>query len=1550
MGEDICSLGPTVWENPDYYWITKSMVVTGDDHTGGAFLCESGVSFCMQLGQNSGRHTVAFDDIGVAMMSIFQVMTLEGWADLCYEIQDAVGYWHWLYFVLLIMIGPMFAMQLFLVVIATSHAELTANKEEEEVPAEEEQEKGEGNKVAPEPLNGFVSEESNVDMLGKTERRERSAAQNFRFKLKLFAKSESLSNLVMAVILLSTALMATEGLCEFDPNDCAILQGCLFSGPACGRFKGTLEFINLVFTLIFCFELAVKVLGLGFMKFFRGPESGMNIFDAIIVAASVIEFQGGVDAGQCYFDYFHGPATEILSTNWGGKNLGRLVTVRDMFGADGVMAVVEIPDMEISPAWKESLMVMPRILQDESGGWMYNPGMYNFCSAGGAFAVLRAFRLVRLVKFLRTFPEVTKQAKILADVMGSIMALLVLMLIMIFIFTIVGMNLLGGQMWGEWPAEDGILPGQEVYVQIPWDANGGQERHGKVHWTDFENHPRAPYKVEVEYGGKGGGSGYDPMVNRSLDGTLDEQGFIWAATQDEANIGTAIITKYTPRFHFDNLGVAFLTSFQVFTMANWNDDLYDVMGSTGSVVYSFYFYLNIVMGNWILFNLFIAILIGKFADQRKEALEENLEQMKINLMNKLGDLSDDMLGSKMQALFAEIDLDGSGEIDKYEFEKALQDLGVKLKPRELNELVKSVDEDGSGRISFAEFMAMIKNILNDAKVSIDNKALEAEVSKAQELQEEVMENMPQVGDEKKERLPVSCFCFQEENQFRQACIVLTNEDSSKYPGWKGQLGPFFNNFILACILISTVCLAIFTPWTGEDSKMTEMLDLIDILLNTAFTIELIAKFVAQGWTTFISSGWNKLDLFIVFTSDLDMTLTYALKGQDIPLSALRIFRVFRIFRALRPLRIIARARGVRLLVGTLASAVKPVSVTLAIAVGILFVLGIFFVQFLGGKMKNCSDPALFTKPLCQGLDDDGNPLSWGAGDVNFDNIWNALIAMFILSSQDDWPSHMFASIDGTGPLTGYKQGANSFMAPIFFIAALMITSAIVINMFVGVFVDCYFGTMNEVDGEDAKQKNPPLNPDLAKKILDDPPGKVRSTIYPVISSTKFDMFIAFFIVTNVLSMAFESFKPASWQQAFDAWSNFFFTFIFGWECVFKMFTLRPYRYFMSGWNKFDFFIVIVSFGGIFVDNAAGVIDIDASIMRILRIFRIFRILRAFRIFKSLKELQNIVLALGKSAGQVGNLGLLLFLVFFIFGVLGVNIGGHMCVDGDAEPPDSITEKHPLLGVRCAITSEGAQLERHGHFQGVGVALLTLWRVATSDAWGDIMNAVSLVPSERGLSKELEEVTQATLSMTVEEIKPTEMLDGALEKAGYQGEHLTSMAIATTALMQYKGTIESGEDGDGYLQLASIALPDCLMEDEANFFSEQGLMDCSNPGDGFSAGVKLCPGTCGFNFAGLFYSTMVSKIYFMVFVCVSQFVLLQLVIAVLMDQLNGASGEEAAKYEQVCPGCDELKVATMTRVYRRFHFNARRKLLAQKRKESGSTRSAESNIPHNANMS
>ena len=68
-----------------------------------------------------------------------------------------------------------------------------------------------------------------------------------------------------------------------------------------------------------------------------------------------------------------------------------------------------------------------------------------------------------------------------------------------------------------------------------------------------------------------------------------------------------------PRHHFDDFFWAFITIFQVLTGENWNEVLYDGMRTKGDAA-CLYFILLVVIGNYIVLNLFLAILLDNFAD------------------------------------------------------------------------------------------------------------------------------------------------------------------------------------------------------------------------------------------------------------------------------------------------------------------------------------------------------------------------------------------------------------------------------------------------------------------------------------------------------------------------------------------------------------------------------------------------------------------------------------------------------------------------------------------------------------------------------------------------------------------------------------------------------------------------------------------------------------------------------------------------------------------------------------------------------------------------
>lgn len=118
---------------------------------------------------------------------------------------------------------------------------------------------------------------------------------------------------------------------------------------------------------------------------------------------------------------------------------------------------------------------------------------------------------------------------------------------------------------------------------------------------------------------------------------------------------------------------------------------------------------------------------------------------------------------------------------------------------------------------------------------------------------------------------------------------------------------------------------------------------------------------------------------------------------------------------------------------------------------------------------------------------------------------------------------------------------------------------------------------------------------------------------------------------------------------------------------------RPWRYFADPWNLFDFVIVAVCF-----------LPLDAQYVAVLRLARLLRVLKLVR---ALPQLQIIVSTLLKSIPSMGYVAVLLFLLFYVYAVAGVFLFGG---------------NDPV------------------HFATLPVAMLSLFRVVTGDAWTDIM--------------------------------------------------------------------------------------------------------------------------------------------------------------------------------------------------------------------------------------
>ena len=703
----------------------------------------------------------------------------------------------------------------------------------------------------------------------------------------------------------------------------------------------------------------------------------------------------------------------------------------------------------------------------------------------------------------------------------------------------------------------------------------------------------------------------------------------------------------------------------------------------------------------------------------------------------------------MYALFEEMDADGSEVIDKRELQMLLESLDVQLPQKEIIMLFRKYDTDGSGEIDFDEFLALIKDLVMRAKALMLSSD---EATTSPEMQQtEKIEQLVRSGTVKSLRslhqneasaapdgtspdeapsdgavdasAPALAKRLQSMRQLDQAeqqacmkrtlfCIPVAPEGLARRAmAWCGKVADSrgFDRAILFCIVVSSVTLAIENPGIGDNSPTRAALDVIDIIMNSMFFLECFLKIFSQSFRVYISSGWNRLDFLIVVTSAIDIAIMIFA-----PTIKLDIFRIFKILRALRPLRFVARVKKLRILASTIASAARPVANTVVLALGVFLIFGVLFMQLLAGKMNACTDPLVIHFLDCNDIAD-GVKREWVPYPVNFDYILPAVQSIYVLATQDDWPNHMLAGIDATDARTGPYQN-NAPLLVIFYVATILLAGYLVVNIFVGVFVDCYQSAQLEME---EKGKTPKVVGSKLPQIFDDPDSRtVLGHIFDVVTTTQFDIFVAFFIVTNVISMAFESFKQSDFQNEFAEVTNYFFSFIFGWECIAKIHAFRPRRYFLDGWNKFDFFIVLISFGGILVENLGSAVALDPTVLRILRVFRIFRILRAFRIFKAAKGLQQIVSTLSGSLSSLASLLMMLLLMFFIFSILGVSLFANLCAAGDEGAPG-------MRGVKCFVAPGELMMEPTAHFKGIHWALLTLFRVATGDAWGALMDSSGL---------------------------------------------------------------------------------------------------------------------------------------------------------------------------------------------------------------------------------
>ncbi|NXH82263.1 SCN5A protein, partial [Edolisoma coerulescens] len=269
----------------------------------------------------------------------------------------------------------------------------------------------------------------------------------------------------------------------------------------------------------------------------------------------------------------------------------------------------------------------------------------------------------------------------------------------------------------------------------------------------------------------------------------------------------------------------------------------------------------------------------------------------------------------------------------------------------------------------------------------------------------------------------------------------------------------------------------------------------------------------------------------------------------------------------------------------------------------------------------------------------------------------------------------------------------------FFVVFIIFGSFFMLNLFIGVVISNFNQQRKKINGKDLflteEQKKyynalKKLGSKKPQKPIPRPSNAFLGLLFDIVSHKAFDITIVVLICLNMIVMMAEN-NQKSTKDVLNK-INYFFVAVFTAECVTKILALRQY-YFGSGWNVFDFSVVVLSIVSLGVSEVFRTF-FSPTLLRTLRLARIGRVLR---IIRKARGIRTLLFALLMSLPALVNIGLLLFLIMFIYAIVG------------------------MANFACLRSEDG--IDNIFNFQTFCGSILCLFQITTSAGWDGLLAPV-----------------------------------------------------------------------------------------------------------------------------------------------------------------------------------------------------------------------------------
>nr|CCA23261.1 hypothetical protein ALNC14_094040 [Albugo laibachii Nc14] len=751
------------------------------------------------------------------------------------------------------------------------------------------------------------------------------------------------------------------------------------------------------------------------------------------------------------------------------------------------------------------------------------------------------------------------------------------------------------------------------------------------------------------------------------------------------------------RSNFDDILSAFTTVFQCLTEENWTAVMADGVHAVGWSA-SFYFVAVMIFGNIVILNLFLAILLNNFSveESQQETGEAIVKGKEVIAQTKQSILRQKTSAVMPQSTSPEACSNATRVKKSLGRDAAKTNKSYVIPTKHRPRRVRKRSSGSSHYRDQPERKKAVEGQIAPLPVGSD---IPGDSNPSHGAPPKVTKTGRSIADFFRDR---SLCIFSRKNVFRRhICAVVHHR--------------YTENLLLSLILLSSILLAADNPLDDPNSSLSRNLIYFDRAFTWLFSAEMIFKVIDRGVLcngpeSYLRDPWNVLD-----SGTLIASLVTLFSGDK----ALQSIRSLRTLRALRPLRVIGRFPSMRRVVYALLSSIPYIFNVSLVCILIFFSFGIIGVNLFKGRLFACdfstfsaekmlyleatfgftklSFKKLFSRQDCS--DHDGR---WYSKRRNYNNILKSAMTLFEIASTEGWVDIMYEGVDATE--IGYHPVQNwNREYIVFFIVFMIIGSFFSLNLFVGAVID-NFNRMRETLSDDAftndSQRDWLRIQESIKAIRFDnkevpPKSLLRLACYRIIRHPWVENLFILCVVLNPLILAITHFGESKKIAYILQLANVVFGGVFFLEVILKLLAYgKPYLRDPSNW-----FDCLIGFGSMAI--SLPLLIIGDRIAPIANALRACRMGLAIRLMKRARSMQDIVTTILDNMPALINVSTLMFLIMFVYGVMGVQL---------------------YAGVML-----GRTLDEHANFKSIKMAMVTLFRFTTGEAWNDVMYDLMVQP-------------------------------------------------------------------------------------------------------------------------------------------------------------------------------------------------------------------------------